>query len=116
MEYSIAIVGTADVILGFKALGLETHPVNSPAEALEKIEELSAASRPHPTIQNETVAKYAVIFIIEDIAEGLPEDRYKKLTSKPLPAIIPLPGPKGSTGFGEARLKKLIIQAVGTEI
>ena len=116
MSYDIAIIGTADVILGFKALGLKTFPVTGPEEVTPLLQKLVNETVAEAGAPEDTRPQYAVIFIIEDLAQTIPLDQYKKLSSKALPAIIPLPGPKGSTGFGEKRLKRLIVQAVGTEI
>jgi vacuolar-type H+-ATPase subunit F/Vma7 len=44
------------------------------------------------------------------------KEKYKKLTSGALPAIIPIPGHKGSSGFGDEKIKRIVEQAVGSDI
>lgn len=109
MKYSIAIVGNKETILGFKALGLETHDANSAEEAAKTLFELKAKK------VDENPA-YAIIFVTEELAMGIPKEDYKKLSSEALPAIIPIPGSKGTTGYGIQRIGKMVEQAVGSDI
>lgn len=111
--YNIAIVGPQNAILGFKALGLKPVSANTVPEVVEALTDL----------KKETVgegekarAKYAIIFVIEDLMKEIPRDDYKKLSHGTLPAIVPIPGPKGSSGFGNVRLGRMIEQAVGSDI
>lgn len=112
-SYKIAIVGTKDQILGFKALGLKAVPVLNSEEAKETLYKLNNEK----TGSDENAKKaYAIIFILEDLAMKIPQDDYKKLTKDALPAIIPIPGIKGTTGHGLQRIKKMVEQAVGSDI
>ena len=111
MQYEIAIIGPKDVILGFKAIGVQTHFASTAEETLETLQ----------TIKNEILEgtdrpRYAIIFILESDAKTIPEDDYKKLTADPLPAIIALPGPEGATGFGLDRLGQIVEKAIGSNI
>jgi V/A-type H+-transporting ATPase subunit F len=112
-SYKIAIIGTKDQILGFKALGLKAVPVQNAEEAKDALYKLN-----DETSGKEENAKktYAIIFVLEDLAMKIPEDDYKKLTKDALPAIIPIPGIKGTTGYGLQRIKKMVEQAVGSDI
>ncbi len=114
--YSIAIVGNKDTILGFKALGLKTFNANTTEKAVETLFKLIKERRIIDPKTEETKAKYAIIFITEDLAKNISKDDYKKLNKNALPAIIPLPGSKGSTGYGIQRLGKIVEQAVGSDI
>ena len=67
-------------------------------------------------IEGESKNKYAIIFIMEDLMSAITDDDYKKLTSDPLPAIIPLPSHLGSSGFGLKKLKTIVEKAVGMDI
>ena len=84
-EYKIAILGTQDSVLGFKALGLDVFGVSS-------VEDSRAAL---DTIQEKN--EHAGVFITEDWMEKL-EDRIAKFSGQSLPAILPVPSQKGSTG------------------
>ena len=100
--YKIAVMGDADSILGFKALGLDVYPVESVDEAKSTIHRLAKES-------------YAVVYLTEQLAVHMDEElaRYKdELT----PAIILIPGKAGSLGIGMANVKKSVERAVGADI
>ena len=115
MKYSIAIVGNKETILGFKALGLKTFDANTPEEATQVLYDLKGEE-----IINEKTGEgnpaYAIIFITEELAMGISKDDYKKLSADALPAIVPVPGSKGTTGYGITRIGKMVEQAVGSDI
>lgn len=114
-KYKIAIVGNKDAILGFKALGLETYDANSAAEAVQILYKLKSETS-IKTGETEKHSAYAIIFIIEDLAAGISKEDYKKLNRDTLPAIIPVPGTKGTTGYGIKRIGRMVEQAVGSDI
>jgi len=100
--YKIGVIGDKDSILGFKALGLNVFPVSNAGEA--------------ETILNEIAKeKFAIIYIIEDIAVDMEEtiDKYK---DDKIPAIIPIPGKRGTLGIGMQSVKKSVERAVGADI
>ena len=43
MEYKIAIIGSEDSILGFKSLGVETHPVATQEEVEAEIKAVNSS-------------------------------------------------------------------------
>ena len=100
--YKIAVLGDRDSIYGFATLGLETFPVANAEEGEKTLKELAAKD-------------YAVIYITESLqAEIYSEiEKYKEMR---LPAIIPIPGVYGNTGQGMRDVKKLVEQAVGSDI
>lgn len=102
--YKIAVLGNRDSIYALAALGLEIFPTDSMEidEAAHLLKKLASES-------------YAVIYITEEMMEVLKEEmiRYKK---EIIPAIIPIPGTSGNTGAGMSELKKLVEQAVGSDI
>lgn len=101
--YKIAIIGDRDSVLGYMALGFATFEVTNAEEASKTLAKLC---------KNED---YAIIFIIEDIAEQMTEEtaKYKDL---PLPAIVSIPGRQGSDGFGMNNIKNAVERAVGADI
>ena len=109
----MAIIGSRETILGFKALGLDTVYANQTNIAVEKLFELK---REKIETDDGKVNKYAIIFVMEDLMKDITPDDYKKLTSDPLPAIIPLPNHLGSTGFGLTKLKRIVEKGVGMDI
>lgn len=100
--YKIAVMGDADSVLGFKALGLDVYPAETAEEARRTLHRLSKEN-------------YAVVYLTEQLAIHMDEElqRYKdELT----PAIIFIPGKEGSLGIGMANVKKSVKRAVGADI
>ncbi|MCF0141808.1 MAG: V-type ATP synthase subunit F [Parasporobacterium sp.] len=100
--YKIAVLGDIDSIYGFATLGLDTFPVSDAEEGEKTLKELAAAN-------------YAVIYITESLQAQLVSE-IEKYSEQRLPAIIPIPGVSGNTGAGIAGVKKLVEQAVGSDI
>lgn len=102
MDYQIAIIGSPQAILGFKALGVEAFPIAAAEEgktALEKIRD----------------GRYAILLVTEDWAVPLAGE-LEELKQKPLPAVTVLPSQLGSLGWGEKELRKIVERAVGSDI
>ena len=103
--YRIAAIGGSDTVIGFKALGLDTFPVNSDEEASAAFKQI---------IQTET-DPYAIVYVEETWAEGL-SVAIHKFRSDPELAIILIPGREGSKGMGLQALKDAVEKAVGSDI
>jgi len=99
--YSIAVVGDADSIYGFAALGLDVFPA-SPGTAAALIRRLSESG-------------CGVIYITEELAAAIPGE-LSRFAQQMTPAIIQIPGIKGNTGAGIEGVKKTVEQAVGSDI
>ncbi|MBT6069374.1 V-type ATP synthase subunit F [Candidatus Peregrinibacteria bacterium] len=113
-NYSIAIIGQKDVILGFKAIGITAVSATTSEEALTAIKELK-----NETVKdsdNEDIPRYAIIMVTEDLATHFPEDDMKRLSEGMLPAILTIPGVQGSTGLGMKKLGKIVEKAIGSNI
>jgi Archaeal/vacuolar-type H+-ATPase subunit F len=100
----IAVIGGAETVMGFKALGLESCPVSSSEEAKAVLKELTAEG-----------SDYAIIYIEEALALEL-HSEIDKFKDSPTPAIILIPGRDGSIGLGQSALKAAVERAVGTNI
>ena len=98
----MAAVGERDAVLAFQAMGMAVHPT-------QNAKETSAAI--HKLVKEE----YAVIFITEQAAAQVPETLSKYQTA-PTPAIIPIPGSKGSSGLGLQRIRANVEKAIGADI
>jgi len=109
--YKIAIVGPKDIILGFKAIGVQPFFSSTAETTLKHLQALKSEK-----LEGKDLPRYAIIFILESHAKLIPIDDYKKVTADPLPAIIALPGPEGSTGFGLERLGQIVEKAIGSNI
>ena len=101
--YKIAIIGDRDSVLGYMALGFATYEAPNAEEAGKIL---------HRLVKDE---KYAIIFIVENYAEQLVEET-AKYKSMPLPAIIPIVGRAGSSGFGMNNIRSAVERAVGADI
>lgn len=101
-NYRIAVMGDKDSVLGFKALGLDVFPVDSPDDARHTLHRIAKED-------------YAVVYLTEQMAAQMEGDvnRYKDSLT---PAIILIPGKEGSLGLGMANIKKAVERAVGADI
>ncbi len=97
----IGVVGDIDSIIGFKTLGIDVYPATG-SEVAATLNRLAASG-------------YAIIFVTEQAAETAGEtiDRYK---TSPFPAIIPIPGNRGTTGFGMRGIHANVEKAIGADI
>lgn len=97
----IAVVGDKDLILAFKAAGMEVFCARSAEEAEKTVKKLAK--------------DYAVIFVTEDLAIQI-EETVDKYRDRAYPAIIPIPSSSGATGYGMRRISRDVEMAVGTDI
>ena len=102
--YKIGVMGSPDTVIGFKALGLDTFPVENPEQAKRIMREVSAAE-----------SNYAIIYLEENLAEALKAE-IDKVKDKPSPAVILIPGRDGTIGLGQSALKAAVERAIGTNI
>lgn len=100
----IAVVGGAETVMGFKALGLEACPVANTEEARETLRRLTKDSE-----------DYAIIYVEENLAQEL-QHEIDKFKDVPKPAIILIPGREGPLGLGQIALKAAVERAVGSDI
>jgi len=100
--YNIAVIGDRDSILGFKTLGLSVHFAYDQDRVRSLITRLARE-------------KTAIIFITEPLAKMVP-DMLERFKAQTIPAIIPIPSNKGTTGYGMARLNENVEKAVGVNI
>jgi len=99
----IAIIGSPDTILGFKAVGVEPRGVSNVEDGRIIIDDLRKSN------------EYGIVLITEDWAEKLDAD-LRLLEEKTLPAVIRIPSSSGATGAGLKSLKKIVERAVGSDI
>ncbi len=97
----IAAIGNQDIIEPLKMVGVDIYPVTK---------------KTVKDILTEVVNKgYAVVLIGEDSIEGI-EELFLKLSMRPMPSIVPIPGKGKRRNFAYHRLRELIKKAVGTDI
>lgn len=98
----IGILGDKESVIGYRAIGLTAAFCDDREAALSALREMAESD-------------YAIIFIIEETARMIPEE-IQKYADTGIPAIIPIPGSKGSTGLGRELLSKAVEKAVGSNI
>ena len=101
--YKIAVLGDRESVLGFKTLGLDVYPAETPEEARKTLHRLAR--------DGET----AIIYHTEQFAEQM-QDEVKKYKDMVTPAIILIPGREGPLGLGQTALKAAVERAVGSDI
>lgn len=100
-NYKIAIIGRRSMVLGFSAVGVDAFPISEKQEVLESFEKIKK------------IGNYAIVLIDENWAQQCPEIMS---STEALPAIIPVPNEKGASDYSLNNLKKIVEQAVGSDI
>lgn len=113
-QYRIAMVGTKDAVAGFALLGMDVVPADTPKDALQELYALRRKTQVDAAGVERPL--YAIIFVTEDLVSAITPEDERKLARGALPAIIPLPSHRGSTGFGQERLNRIVERAIGTNI
>jgi vacuolar-type H+-ATPase subunit F/Vma7 len=107
-NYHIAIIGPNEIVSGFKALGIDTFNADSSDSLLSTLRLIKS--------EGSNKKQYAVVCVIESLLRDVDMNEYNKIVNGPLPAVVSLPGPDGSTGFALDRLRSLAERAVGSSI
>ncbi len=103
MEGKVAVLGDADFVMPFSALGLETYSVS------QSTEEIIAAAK-------EIIdKKYALIVVAENIAPTV-EDAFSAQQNTAIPCIVVVPFTTESEGFATRDLGKVLKMATGINI
>lgn len=97
----IAAIGSQDTIEPLKMVGVDIFPATE--------------STVKETLMEVVNRGYAVVLIGEDSIVGI-EDLFLKLSMRPMPSIVPIPGKGKRRNFAYRRLRELIKKAVGTDI
>ncbi len=103
MEGKVAVLGDADFVMPFSALGLDTHPVSQlPEEIIATAKEIIDS-------------KYALIVVAENIAP-IVEDAFSAQQNTAIPCIVIVPFTTESEGFATRSLSKVLKMATGINI
>lgn len=103
-SYKIAILGSEDVVKGFKILGINVlHPIDIP-QAEKHLIDLKKKN------------DCAVLIITEDWAAKLDVFLTDNFAGLSLPALVVVPGLSGSTGQGLLQLQRIVERAIGSDI
>lgn len=99
---NIAVIGDAESVLGFKALGLDVHVATDHESGRQALKSLDDGQT-------------AIILIVEELAQRL-EPEIRKYEVRLTPAIILIPGVSGSKGIGLEQITTRVKKAVGMDI
>lgn len=100
----LAVLGPEDSIGVFAAVGVECVPVSDAAAGVTSLKALCENGG------------YAAVFVQEQTARLL-GDEFDRITSTvSMPAILVIPGVEASAGDSHTQLKKIIEQAIGSDI
>ncbi len=102
MSSKIGAIGENDVMLIFKAVGVDVYPAASVEEAANHLRKLAAED-------------YGIIFITETIADKL-DPIIRKYSDRITPSILVVPGIGKRNNYAIERLRQAIIKAVGADI
>ena len=103
MEGKAAVLGDADFVMPFSALGLDTFAVESGAENIAE----SA---------NEILKrKYALVVVAENVARPAAEV-FESVQKQPTPCIVVVPFTTEPEGFATEALGKVLRMATGIDI
>ncbi|MBM4024346.1 MAG: hypothetical protein FJ280_02925 [Planctomycetes bacterium] len=103
MEGKVAILGDADFVMPFAALGVDTYAVGREREQVTEAAEHIVA------------AEYALLVVAEDIAAAA-EEVLGKTQSRPTPCVVVVPFTTESEGFATEALGKVLKLATGIDI
>lgn len=104
--YKIAVIGSGQTVMGFRALGLDVFPAENSAGARRILRELTAPDREE---------RYPIVYIEEALAAEMQAD-IDKFKDSAETAVILIPGRSGSLGMGLSALHAAVERAVGSDI
>lgn len=113
MCYKMAIIGPHEETFGFSALGVRSFAANTPEKARDIL--FGIKSDMSEDASNEA-GRYAIVFVMEELLIGISAEDYEKLSTGALPSIISLPGNRGTTGYGNEKIRRIVEKAVGSDI
>lgn len=102
MEGKVAVLGGADFVMPFSALGLDTFPVDRQEQILESAKKIIDA-------------QYALVVVAENIAK-VAEQVFAAHHRKPIPCIVVVPFTTEPQGFATEALAEALRMATGIDI
>jgi V/A-type H+-transporting ATPase subunit F len=103
MQGKVAILGSADFVMPYSALGMDCFAVDDKAEQI-----VQAAKK----IVDE---KYVLVIVSENTAPAA-QEVFGRFTTKPVPCVVVVPFTTESKGFAIESLSKLLKGATGINI
>jgi vacuolar-type H+-ATPase subunit F/Vma7 len=106
MSYHVRAIGRPEVAAGLALAGLSPTEVDTPEQGAARLREMLGA----PDV--------GVVLIENGLYERLPEDLRRRIARRPLPMVVPFPGPAWQElGEGpEAYIVELLRQVIGYRV
>ena len=106
MSYSVQVLCRPEVGAGFGLAGLRPMEPVDAADAIARLREL---------LRDSTVG---VVLVEDSLYDGLPEDLRLELNRRPLPMVVPFPGPhwEGRREGAEDYIIELLRQVIGYRV
>ena len=103
MQGNVAILGSADFVMPYSALGVDCFAVD------DKTEQIVGAA------QKIVEQKYALVIVSENMAPAA-QEVFGKFITKPVPCVLVMPFTTESKGFAIESLSRLLKIATGIDI
>ncbi|MDD5064216.1 MAG: V-type ATP synthase subunit F [Phycisphaerae bacterium] len=103
MKGNVAVLGDADFVMPFSALGVDTYPVGQTAEQMRESADKIVSD------------KYALVVVAENIAPKV-EEIFAAYQGAPTPCIVVVPFTTEPAGVATRTLGKAIKMAAGINI
>ena len=102
MEGKVAVLGDADFVMPFSALGLDTYPAAEPQQVIESARKIIGD-------------RYTLVVVAENIAP-VAEDVFAARQTEPVPCVVVVPFTTEPTGFATESLNRVLKIATGIDI
>ncbi|OHB54096.1 MAG: hypothetical protein A2173_06525 [Planctomycetes bacterium RBG_13_44_8b] len=103
MRQKVAILGSADFVMPYSAIGADCFAVDDDRSQIVRTAEKIAAE------------KYAMIIVAENIASAA-QEVFDRFTTKPVPCVVVVPFTIESKGYAAESLGRLLKTATGINI
>lgn len=106
MSYQVRAIGRPEVATGLALAGLRPTEATTPDQGSDRLREML------------TTPEVGVVLIEEGLYDRLPEDLRRRIGRRPLPMVVPFPGPTWEAlGEGpEAYIVELLRQVIGYRV
>ncbi len=105
MSHTARVLCQPELAAGFELAGLQVYEAGSPEEAAERLRTLLSQE------------EIGILLIDERLHRRLPDDLQRELAHRPLPMIVPFPGPSWAERRDpDAYVLELLRQAIGYRV
>jgi vacuolar-type H+-ATPase subunit F/Vma7 len=106
MAYGVRVLARPEIGAGFALAGLHSLPAASATEGRERLQEVLA------------MPDVGVVLMEGGLYDGLPDDVRRQLGRRPLPMVVPFPGPAWAreAESAETYIVELLRQVIGYRV